>query len=319
MNQVIAATTGDIRWQIPQGTHNTQPITIQKNKIIINGTINATLARVVIYGSVLRVKTAAPKYSTYPEIYLDPITSFIPGHKIKAKITLISGECEFTGRYSYFYIDLRNIENGNASTNPWTFQDEEEIIIDFQPQMIVFGVPQGEYNNVILEFSMIDLDATDKTLSIENKPADAKVTGKKINDLINKLQNHMVPITGTFIQGYYPLATNEIGISSSAKMMIYPIQEDKIYLITWNSTANKYRTAFGNTDPTDITAGTIIYDYEDNIQTSHINYLRKNVNGYKYLYVYIGNQDITTEESIEVSINIFDNIESCFGFENEIW
>lgn len=185
MNQIIAATVGDIRWQIPQGTHGSQPITIQGNRIIINGTVNvSTLARTVIYGTKVLVATKAPTYATYPNIYLDPITSFIPGHKIKAKITVISGEVTFTGTYHSFYIDLRNIENGNASTNPWQFSDGEEMVIDFQPQMIVMGIPKGEYNNLIIEFSMIDLDATDKTLSIENKPADAKAVGNVRDNLI---------------------------------------------------------------------------------------------------------------------------------------
>lgn len=166
MNQVIAATVGDIRWQIPQGTHGSQPITIQGNRIIINGTVNvSSLARTVIYGTKVLVVTKAPTYATYPNIYLDPITSFIPGHKIKAKITVISGEVTFTGTYHSFYIDLRNIENGNASTNPWQFSDGEEMVIDFQPQMIVMGIPKGEYNNLIIEFSMIDMDSIGEKLN----------------------------------------------------------------------------------------------------------------------------------------------------------
>lgn len=183
MNQVIVATTGDIRWQIPQGTHGTYPVTIQGNRIIINGTMNATLARTLIYGPVLRIKTASPQPSKYPEIYLDPITTFIPGHTIKIKIKLISGSYTFTESSKNFYIDLRNVENGEITKNPWTFYDEDEMTINFQPQTIIFGIPQGEYNNVILEFSIKDMDATDKTLSIENKPADAAVTGERITEI----------------------------------------------------------------------------------------------------------------------------------------
>ena len=177
MNQVIAATTGEILWQFSQGTNQNYHYNILGNKITINGSITNHILRIFLYGPLL-IATGNPKYSNsaYQKVYLDPITSFTPGHRIKAEIKLISGTYSTTEKYYEEeyppYLDLRDIQHGE---NAWTLHisNNYENIITFQPQMICCGFRQGTYENAVFEFSIKDMDS---------------ISGK-LDQLINNLNN----------------------------------------------------------------------------------------------------------------------------------
>ena len=137
----------------------------------------------------------------------------------------------------------------------------------------------GVYNSVAFE--------TDKTLSVENMAADAKISGLAISELKN---GEYVLISGTLLVGFYPLATGTIGTSPRARMIVFPVEEYKTYYVTWLEGTNQYRTAFGDTPAAEVALGTLIYDFTDNRQTSHNRYPKINTN-HHYLYVYVGSGD----------------------------
>lgn len=156
------------------------------------------IVRFVIYGPDLKFGNNAPKPSDYPQFYYDPIINFTPGHRVKINIKLISGDYQpYSTKMPY--LDLRNLENGDVKTNPYTFRDGESAVINFQPEMIAFGATAGLYNNAIFKFSITDLDAKDKTLTIENQSADAKAVGDAVTSLaerINMLHNNSIKYWG---------------------------------------------------------------------------------------------------------------------------
>lgn len=160
VNQIIAATIGQIKWQIPQGAYGKPKnfsdgsITISDNKIMITGTISSGIVRCMVYGSKPFYTTESPTYQKYPNIYYNPITAFTPGNRIKVQIKLLDGEYTLNGTDPLF-LDFRNIERGSTS---WFLADEEERVITFQPQMISFGLRAGTYTNAIFEFTVIDVD-----------------------------------------------------------------------------------------------------------------------------------------------------------------
>lgn len=171
INQIIANITGEIRWQIPEGTYNRNisnfsgnSIIISKNTITINGTRTGATLRIMI-NDIFNYTNGAPTYKTYPHIYYNPITSFIIGHKIKVKIKLLNGSYTLSDNNDAIYLDLRNTENSLISPFPWIFYDQNEKIIDFQPQMIAIGFPAGTYNNAVFEFSIIDMDSIGEKLN----------------------------------------------------------------------------------------------------------------------------------------------------------
>ena len=137
-------------------------------------------------------------------------------------------------------------------------------------------------------------------------------------DVIDELRNgEYVLRSGTLLVGFYPLANGTIGTNNSARMVVFPIKEDKTYYVTWLDGTNQYRTAFGDTAPGDIALGTPIYDYVDNRQTSHERYPAKN-STYKFLYVYIGTSSSATLDAVEVSSDIF-SFKNCLASDGDQW
>lgn len=139
-----------------------------------------------------------------------------------------------------------------------------------------------------------------------------------VDDILNDLNKGTVPLYGQLVQGFYPLATGTMGANTNARMMVFPIVDGKKYLISWLSGANKYRTAFGNTNAPNISASTEIYDYIDNNGTTHEDYPKVNSGGYKYLYVYIGNTSNATELSCEVK-TVLSDFDSYFASDGDTW
>ena len=171
----------------------------------------------------------------------------------------------------------------------------------------------------------------DATLTEQGKPADAKVVGDAIEEArcdlysaqasISELENgEYVLSSGTLLTGFYPLQSGTIGTSPRARMVVFPIKEDKTYYVTWLEGTNMYRTAFGDTAAEEIVLGTPIYDYVDNRETSHERYPRKNTN-HKYLYVYIGSGDeaaALTAHSAKVSTAI-PSFNNCLANDGDLW
>ena len=167
----------------------------------------------------------------------------------------------------------------------------------------------------------------DSSLTVSGAAADAKAVGDTItekadksyvDDILNDLNKGTVPLYGQLVQGFYPLATGTIGANTNARMMVFPIMDGKKYLVSWLSGANKYRTAFGNTNAQNISASTEIYDYIDNNDTTHEDYPKVNSGGYKYLYVYIGNTSNATELSCEVK-TVVNDFDSYFASDGDTW
>lgn len=205
----------------------------------------------------------------------------------------------------------------------------------------VTSMDMGEYGGTAV---------TDTTLAISGKPADAKAVGDAlalkadaddldaiddrvtavetaivekanksyVNDILDNLYGGNVPLYGELVQGFYPLNDGTMGANSNARTMVFPVVNGKKYLISWLSGANKYRTAFGNTNASNISAGTEIYDYTDNNSTTHEDYSKMNGDGYKYLYVYIGNTSSATELSCAVKM-VLNEFDSCFASDGDTW
>ena len=139
-----------------------------------------------------------------------------------------------------------------------------------------------------------------------------------VDVMLNDLYKGNVPLYGELVQGFYPLATGTMGANANARMMVFPVLPDKKYLVSWLSGANKYRTAFGNTSPTNITPNTEIYGYTDNGSTTHEDYPKTNDGGYEYLYIYIGNTVSATELSCAVKM-VLNEFESCLASDGDTW
>ena len=164
----------------------------------------------------------------------------------------------------------------------------------------LFDAYREYLNELIIRAGAVVIDPT---LTQPGQAADAKVVGDAISGLEN---GEYVLISGTLLTGFYPLQSGTIGTSPRARMVVFPIKEDKTYYVTWLEGTNMYRTAFGDTAAEEIVLGTPIYDYVDNRETSHERYPRKNTN-HKYLYVYIGSGDeaaALTAHSVKVSTAI---------------
>ena len=168
MDQIVAKTIGEIRWSIPQGvfkrdftSFSGDSITLSKNTIIMNGERSGTKSLNIMINNIFNYTNGVPTYTAYSNIYFDPITSFIIGHKIKVKIKLLSGDYTLSNNNNAIYLDLRDIENNFLSP----FYDQEEKTINFQPQMIAICFPPGTYNNAIFEFSIIDMDSIGEKLN----------------------------------------------------------------------------------------------------------------------------------------------------------
>ncbi len=190
---------GKIDWQIPQGTYNAAPVSVTtlNNTITINGQVISDYLRCIVYGSKCLYATHAPAYANYSNIYLDPINSFIPGHKVKAEIKLISGSYQLNNPSQYMYLDLRNINNNSTA---WTLIDEQEKIIDFQPQMILFAGRKGIYNNATFQFSIIDITTIEENPITKNISATLNSLdkySKQLNEtVLNNSENIIFDIEG---------------------------------------------------------------------------------------------------------------------------
>lgn len=156
VNELASTLAGEIKWQVPQGAFGVYPVTVSGNKITVNGTIitpdDQEILRIIIYGSKLLYTTKAPTYDRYKNIYFEPITSFTPGNIIKANINLVSGT--YTASKAP-YLDLRTINSNTDSL--YLHVDGVEAAIDEQPEMIAFGLYEGEYDNAVFEFSIVDV------------------------------------------------------------------------------------------------------------------------------------------------------------------
>lgn len=191
IKNLTSTISGNIEWQIPQGTYSAFPVTISGNKIIVNGTIETSndpnILRIIVYGnSGLLYTTKAPTYSRYKNIYFEPISSFTPGNIIKANINLISGT--YTAKAPY--LDMRTINSNGTSL--YLYGDGTEAIIEEQPEMIAFGLYGGEYNNAVFEFSVVDIT------KVENAPAMGSILGK-IKTQINQLDQTLLNNTENII------------------------------------------------------------------------------------------------------------------------
>lgn len=203
----------------------------------------------------------------------------------------------------------------NGSTYKY---DHEELAnlpdIDATPTANSTNAVQSGGVKSALDTLQAQIPQIDSTLTNIGQAADAKVVG----DVIDELRNgEYVLKSGTLLVGFYPLANGTIGTNNSARMVVFPIKEDKTYYVTWLDGTNQYKTAFGDTAPGDIALGTPIYDYVDNRQTSHVRYPAKN-STYKFLYVYIGTSSSATLDAVEVSSDIF-SFKNCLASDGDQW
>ena len=93
-------------------------------------------------------------------------------------------------------------------------------------------------------------------------------------------------IYGTLVSGYY-LDDSKIKTSqySDSRIVVYPVEPNITYHVTWLADANSYVVAFGNTRASEFYDNTDVYLYEDCSNASHTKYAVTNTN-YEYMYVY---------------------------------
>ncbi len=154
----------------------------------------------------------------------------------------------------------------------------------------------------------------DKTLSIEGAAADAKIVGNNITKIYNSLEEgEMILTNGVLVRGYYLYYSEvapRIEANTSTRIMVFPIKKGFTYLVTWleGISTPRYRTALGNTPANELAAGIPIYNYVDNINTTHTKYPIINTD-YDYLYVYIGNSSNATADKCVVSLKLLNEFQ----------
>lgn len=136
---------------------------------------------------------------------------------------------------------------------------------------------------------------------------------------VDHLKNGEVAIDGILIQGFYPVATGTISsASSSARTVVFPVESDKTYYVSWLEGTNKYRVAFGDTPADQIVNGTVIFDYVDANNLSHDHLMMHN-SAHSYMYVYIGNTASATIDTVSVVRKIPSPIDDCLSEDNATW
>jgi len=136
---------------------------------------------------------------------------------------------------------------------------------------------------------------------------------------VDHLKNGEVVINGILIQGFYPVATGTISTaSSSARTVVFPIESDKTYYVSWLEGTNKYRVAFGDTPSDQIVEGTVIYNYIDAASLSH-DHLSVTNDNHQYMYVYIGGRASATIDTVSVVRKIPSPIDDCLSEDNATW
>ena len=118
---------------------------------------------------------------------------------------------------------------------------------------------------------------------------------------------------GVLVKGYYLYDSKvapHIEANTITRMMVFPVKKGFTYLVTWleGISSPRYRTALGNTPANELAAGIPIYNYVDNVHTSHTKYPVKNDN-YDYLYVYIGNSSNATADKCVVSLKLLNEFQ----------
>jgi hypothetical protein len=140
------------------------------------------------------------------------------------------------------------------------------------------------------------------------------------NRVLDKLEEGKILLkSGVVVRGYYPLVNGTMGTNDSTRIAVFPVKKGATYLVTWleNISTPRYRTAFGNYSADEIVEGIPIYNYVDNINTSHVEYPVTNDN-YNYLYVYIGQSADATIDKCIVAMELSE-IGSFMASDGDLW
>lgn len=342
VNQIIVETTGEIKWKIPQGSFrqtSTAPMSLSENRLTVNGEIGGSSStysiRAIIYGDQLAGLTANPNYSdsNYQKYYIQsPITAFTPGHRIKAKIKLVSGS--YTSTYPP-YIEFRNRNVPNTyllrlQDEDETYYNQNEGIITDYPEFIVLGIRKGTYDNAVFEFNVFDMDATSNIIN------NIKY---KTNFLLNNVFENYVALPGYYLvdntssdSNLYP---GRIYYSSNAdyinppRLISVPIEGGCTYKIHKSTETVMRVGSFENQTPEGISSGTKLARYAGMSQPSTDSLIITTGENDAYLYIQlyvntdnsyykniISNIDGLTIQKIDKNILEMDN---AFIDENSVW
>lgn len=172
----------------------------------------------------------------------------------------------------------------------------------------------------IIEYDEVSSVGSDDYLIVDNASSGTKkVCGTNLFAVIEReLENGEYRLnSGTLLRGFYPVQSGVMATTASARMVVYPVKENTTYYVTWKEGSDKYRTAFGDSAPGEITDGTPIFNYTDNRQTSHDRYPVNN-SAYKFLYVYIGTSSTATLDAVEVTSDIF-SFKNSLASDGDSW